>query len=100
MEWTSQNIIDEIISILIIVGGIIVAFSKTKNEDEYITIIRMESLIWATYVNYTVLIIAVLFVFDFTFLHVMIYNMFTILLFFIIRFHYILFKVTKVVEDE
>lgn len=100
LEWTSQNIIDEIISILIIVGGIIVAFSKTKNEDEYITIIRMESLIWATYVNYTVLIIAVLFVFDFTFLHVMIYNMFTILLFFIIRFHYILFKVTKVVEDE
>ena len=55
-EWNTNNIADEIASILLIIGGILVAFSKTKDEDEYISKIRMESLIWATYVNYFILI--------------------------------------------
>ena len=94
-EWNINNIADEIASILIIIGGILVAFSKTKDEDEYISKIRMESLIWATYVNYLVLILAILFVFDLSFLSVLIYNMFTILLFFMLRFHFILYKLKR-----
>ena len=39
-----NGIIDELISILIIVGGILVVFSKAKIEDEFIARIRMESL--------------------------------------------------------
>ncbi|VAW27073.1 hypothetical protein MNBD_BACTEROID04-1116 [hydrothermal vent metagenome] len=99
-KWGKNNVSDEIASILLIIGGILVSFSKTKDEDEYISKIRMESLIWATYVNYIVLIFAVIFVFDFTFFNVMIWNMFTILLFFTIRFHYVLYKSKKVIEDE
>jgi len=100
LKWEKNNVSDEIASILLIVGGILVSFSKTKDEDEYISKIRMESLIWATYVNYIILIFAVLFVFDLTFLNIMIFNMFTILFFFIIRFHYVLYKSKKVIEDE
>jgi hypothetical protein len=99
-EWHLNNIADETASILIIIGGILVAFSKTKDEDEYIAKIRMESLIWATYVNYIVLIFAILFVFDISFLSVLIYNMFTILLFFILRFHYVLYKSQIGVGDD
>lgn len=99
-EWNENNISDEIASILIIIGGILVSFSKTKDEDEYISKIRMESLIWATYVNYIILILAILFVFDISFFSVLIYNMFTILLFFMLRFHYILYKTKRVIEDE
>lgn len=99
-EWYHNNIVDEITSILIIVGGILVAFSKTKDEDEYIYKIRMESLIWATYVNYMVLILAILFVFSSSFFNVLIYNMFTILLFFILRFHYVLYKSKISVGDD
>jgi hypothetical protein len=99
-EWNVNNISDEIASLLIIIGGILVAFSKTKDEDEYISKIRMESLIWATYVNYAILILAILFVFDMSFFSVLIYNMFTILLFFMVRFHYLLYKSKKVIEDE
>ena len=66
-HWGGNNITDEIATLLIVVGGILVAFSKTKDEDEYISIIRMESLIWATYVNYIVLIIATLLVFILSF---------------------------------
>jgi len=99
-EWTSNNIADEIASILIILGGILVSFSKTKDEDEYISKIRMESLIWATYVNYMVLVLAIIFVFDLSFLNVLIYNMFTVLLFFMLRFHYVLYKSKKLTDEE
>ena len=99
-EWSTNNIADELASILIILGGILVSFSKTKDEDEYISKIRTESLIWATYVNYIVLILAILFVFDFSFFNVMIYNMFTMLLFFMVRFHYVLYKTKKAIIYE
>jgi len=100
LEWSSNNISDEIVSIILIIGGILVAFSKTKDEDEYISKIRTESLIWATYVNYFILILAILFVFDLSFFTVLVFNMFTVLLFFMIRFHYILFKSKKLMTDE
>ncbi len=100
LTWSENNISDELASILIIIGGILVAFSKSKDEDEYISKIRTESLIWATYVNYAILLLTVLFVFDMAFFSVMIYNMFTLLLFFIIRFHYILYKSKKILQHE
>ena len=99
LKWSNDNVSDEISAILIIIGGILVAFSKTKNEDEYISKIRMESLIWATYVNYIVLLVAILLVFDLTFFNVMVCNMFTILLFFIARFNYMLYKLNKGVNN-
>ena len=99
-SWSSNNIADELASLLLIIGGILVSFSKTRDEDEYIATMRMESLIWATYVNYAVLVLAIIFVFDMSFLNVMIYNMFTILFIFMIRFHYLLFKVKKGMHHE
>lgn len=98
--WFEDNVINELVSVIIILGGLLVAFSKTKLEDEYISRIRMESLIWATYVNYGVLLIAVLFVFELAFLDVMIYNMFTILIFFVLRFYFMLSKTKKQLSHE
>ena len=100
MQWNKSNIADELAAVFIIVGGILVSFSKTKDEDEYISRIRMESLIWATYVNYIVLLISILLLFDFTFFNVMVCNMFTILVFFIFRFHYMLFKSKTNIQHE
>ena len=100
LTWSENNISDELSAILIIVGGILVGFSKSKDEDEYISKIRTESLIWATYVNYGILLLTIIFVFDMAFFNVMIYNMFTLLLFFIIRFRYILFKSKKQLSHE
>ncbi len=90
-----NNIFDEILSVLLIVSGIVVAFSKEKNEDEFIAKIRLESLVWAVYLNYAILLFTVLFFFSLTFLYVLMFNMFTILLFFIIRFHWKLAKLKK-----
>jgi hypothetical protein len=85
-----NNVLDEIAGILLIVGALLIAFSKEKSEDEYIAKIRLESLVWATYINYAILILAMILVYDMIFLWILIFNMFTLLIFFVIRFNWAL----------
>lgn len=96
----NNNILNEIFGILIIISSLFVAFSKEESEDEYISKIRLESLVWAVYFNYGILLFSILFVFDFSFLWVMIFNMFTVLLFFIIRFNWQISKLKKLANYE
>lgn len=94
-EIVENGFLDELVAILIILGGILVGFCKTKIEDEFISQIRLSSLVWSVYVNYGVLFLTVLFVFDMSFFDVMVFNMFTVLLFFIARFHLLLHKAKR-----
>jgi hypothetical protein len=94
------NYASTIVGVLFIIGAIFIAFSMEKDEDEFIAKIRLESLVWATYVNYAILIFCFLFFFNMEFLLVMIFNMFTIPIFFIIRFYYILYKTKKTLSYE
>ena len=96
----NNNILNEILGVLILLSSLLVAFSKEESEDEYISKIRLESLVWAVYFNYAILLISSLFIFDFAFLWVMIFNMFTILLFFIIRFNWQISKLKKIAHYE
>jgi len=99
-ETTKNNITDEIAAILFIIGAIFVAFSKEKYEDEFIAKNRLESLVWATYINYAVLLFCIIFFYELEFLTVMVLNMFTILIFFIIRFYYVIYKSKKAMSHE
>lgn len=94
------NYTQTLVGILCLVSLMMIAFSKEKNEDEFIWRTRMDSLLWATYINYFILIFCFLLFFDFEFLYIMIFNMFTILLFFIFRFNYILYKERKTMPYE
>ena len=94
------NLTGTLAGVLFLIGAIFVAFSKEKSEDEFIAKVRLESLLWATYINYGVLIFCFLFFYEFEFLYVMIFNMFTILIFFIIRFYYILYRANKSLSHE
>ncbi|GAB3331880.1 hypothetical protein GCM10027299_37920 [Larkinella ripae] len=80
------NLTDEAAAIGIIIGLLLIAFSKEKVEDEMISRLRLESLQWAVYINYMVLGALILIVHGGLFLEVMMYNMFTVLIVFIIRF--------------
>jgi len=97
---TENNILDEIIGLLLITGAILIAFSKEKYEDEFILKIRLESLVWAIYLNYAVLILTLIFIYDMIFFWVLVFNMFTLLFFFIIRFNWALMKSKKQIRDE
>lgn len=94
-----NNISDEIQFILILVGAILVGFSKTKYEDEFIGKIRFESLTWAVYVNYIILLIGIIFVYGLNFFVVMAYNLYTILIFFIVRFHWMLYRSRRTIKE-
>ncbi|WP_223033466.1 hypothetical protein [Hanstruepera marina] len=87
-----NGIADELTAIAIIVGGLLVGFSKEKIEDEFIYKLRTESLVWSIIFNYVVLLFTILFVYDMAFFNVLIFNMFTPLLFFIIRFNFLKLK--------
>jgi hypothetical protein len=94
------NITNTLIGSIFIFGAILVGFSKEKKEDEFIANLRLSSLLWSAWVNYALLLIAFLFVYGMAFFNVMVYNMFTILIIFIIRFNYILYKSSKSMADE
>jgi hypothetical protein len=87
-----NSIVDELITLAIIIGGLIVGFTKEKVEDEFIYKLRKDSLVWALIFNYTVLILATIFVYDFAYLDVLIFNMFTPLVFFVFRFNFLKYK--------
>ena len=96
----TNGILDEFILCCIIIGGILVAFSRLKNEDELISKIRYESLVWATYFNFAIMLFATLFVYDYAYFTVLIANTFSMLFFFIIRFHYLIYKLNKTSNDD
>jgi hypothetical protein len=100
LAFTKADLTNTIVGVLFIIGALMVSFSKEKNEDEFIANLRLSSLLWAVLVNYFLLLIGFLFVYDLAFINVMMYNMFTVLIIFIIRFNYILYKNNKMVSDE
>ncbi len=97
---TENNISDEIIAVLLVLGLLIIAFSKEKHEDEFMEQMRLRSLVFATYVNFIVLLFAILFVYDMMFFWVLVFNMFTVLLVFVIRFKWAIYKSRKQLHHE
>jgi len=59
----------------------------------------LESLMWATYVTFAIQIFCLLFFYEFKFFLSMIINMFTILIVFIIRYNFIIFR-SKIQSNE
>ncbi len=90
----------ELYSVLAIIGGIFLAFSKQRIEDEYISKIRLESLVWATYLHFILLILSILSVYGIGFLNVLFINVFSVLILFNIRFYFILLKTKHSRRDE
>lgn len=84
------SLLDEVICISLLAGLLLLAFSKEKIEDEWIQQVRLESFQWAMLINTLLLIVFIVFTHGFPFMSVMIFNMFTPLMVFVARFHYVL----------
>ena len=92
LSLVNTNFTDELASIGLIISLLFIAFSKEKIEDEAIRFFRLEALQWAVYANYLVLILAVIFCYNELFFTVMTVNLFTVLIIFIARFRFVLYK--------
>lgn len=99
-QVVENNVSNELAGILLIVSLVFIAFSREKQEDEFIFKIRLESLLWATYINYAILILSLIFLYNFAFLWVLIFNMFTLLVIFILRYYIMLTKMKRGLKNE
>ena len=86
--------------ISIIVGGILATCSREKIEDELTQHLRLSSLLVALYINYAALVVCALALYDLDFLNVMIYNMFTILLIFMVVFRWKIWRLKRGGDNE
>jgi len=84
-------LLDEVIALSLLIGLLLLAFSKEKVEDEWIQQVRLESFQWAFLVNSLLLMAFIVLAHESPFLSVMVYNMFTPLLIFVARFYYVLY---------
>jgi hypothetical protein len=87
-RWIENGFVDEILTFVIIVSGIIHSFCKEKIEDELISKIRIDSLVLSLYINYGVLVLFNFFVYELNYIYVMIFHLFTILILFNLIFRY------------
>ncbi|WP_298140791.1 hypothetical protein [Flavobacterium sp.] len=100
LVFIKNHLIDELLTILLMISLLFVGFSKTKSEDEMIEKIRYESLVWATYFNLFLLLFNTIFFYGLFYGNFIILNIFSQLLFFIIRFHYKIYQLNKATHDD
>jgi hypothetical protein len=91
-SWISNNITDELLTVIIIVSGVVHSFSREKEEDELTGSLRTEALTWSMLVNYALVLLATLLIFGLAFWHVMVFHLFNLLVLFNLRLRYLLHK--------
>jgi len=96
--FTGEHLFFICTSLVMATGLFIVAFSREKMEDEQIWQVRMDSLRWAIFVNYLVLIASLIFVYDIA--HILELNLWVPLFFFIIRFRWVIFRLNRSLSRE
>ncbi|WP_339686314.1 hypothetical protein [uncultured Nonlabens sp.] len=99
-QMVETNISLHLIILSIIIGGLVFGFSKERVEDELISDIRKSSLIWAIYFNYSLLILSLFFLADLDMIMMIVLNVFTLLLFFIIRFEWKKYQLKAASHEE
>lgn len=82
-----ENLTNEVLGVMILLGCVLLTFSKEKDEDEFIARKRLESLLWATFVNSVLLFLCLILFYGFSFLNVMIFNLYSVFVLFIFHFN-------------
>ena len=90
--WIENGLGDEIFTTIIIISGLINSFSKEKIEDELISKIRLESLTMSLFISYSLVIISTFLIYNLSYMYVLVFNMFFILLLFNLIFRYRLYQ--------
>ena len=90
-QLTDHNFTGEVAAILVIVGLLMVAFSREREEDERTMKLRLESLLWSVYVNAALILVAIIVCYSTMFLTVLVYNTCATLVIFIARYRWVLF---------
>ncbi len=99
--FDGYNLTNELAIIGMVISLLTIAFAKEKNEDENISFLRLKSWQWSVLASYAILILLTLLVYGLNFYGALVYNMFTVLLVFIVKFNWSLYQFKKEgLQDE
>jgi hypothetical protein len=98
--FTSGHLFFIASTLLVLSGLFLVAFAKEKIEDEQITQLRLESLRWAVYMNYCMLIASLFLTNGIDFIDMLRLNLWIPLVFFIIRFRWKMWQLSRLLKRE
>ena len=87
-------------TLMVLVGLFLVAFSRERVEDEQITQLRLDSLRWAIYLNYAILLFGLIFTRRSESDHILMLNIWLPLLFFILRFQWVIYRLNRSVRSN
>jgi hypothetical protein len=93
-----NNVLDEIVALFLLAGTTVTIFSKEKNENEFSLHMRLSAIFWALLLYVLILFIGLVLLYDYAFLKLMMYNLFTIPFTYIIRFQYLHYKSTNALK--
>ncbi|MEO7213207.1 hypothetical protein [Mucilaginibacter sp.] len=96
--FTSDHLFFIATALFMAIGLFLVAFSKEHIEDEQISQLRLDSLQWAIYVNYGLLILTLIISNDRV--HILFLNMWVPLAFFIVRFRWKIWQLNRLLKKE
>ncbi len=91
--FNSEHLFFIATALLMTLGLFFVAFAREKIEDEQIWQLRLNSLRWAIYINYSVLLVSLVAIGDTV--HILELNLWVPLLFFIIRFRWLIYRLNR-----
>jgi len=85
----AHNFTREVAAIVLILGLLMIAFSRERVEDERTMKLRLEALLWSVYLNTALILLAIIFTYGEMFLEVMLYNVCSTLVIFIARYAWV-----------
>ena len=102
-EWFGMTVTDplnEICMLGLLVSLVFIALSKEKDEDEMTAVVRMQSFVWSFWCTAVIMLIAILFVYDFAFLLFSFASVFVCFIMYICKFNYEMIKIRRVQNEE
>lgn len=95
LKVIENHISEELTALLLLVGLFIISFTKEKIEDDSVTAVRYKSLIFTFYINTAFIALSFLFVYGFGFINILVINVFSPFIIYIILSRYFLSKTLK-----
>ena len=100
VQIITDNMIEEVIIFGLVIALALIAFSREKDEDEYVEHLRAKSLVWSLIINMILILIATLFLYDSNFLVFTWIYLFGVPLVFAIKFEIELYRFRHPSDEE
>jgi hypothetical protein len=95
-----ENFTNELALTMTLLGLLLLSFTNEREEDERTRLIRLEAFQWSILVNFFIVLVGNWVFYGGDFFYLMIANLFTPLLVFLLRFHYVYYLADRRTKSE